>query len=427
MALIQQLEDVLKDARPYNPENIGKIEEIRENMLQSGFNAPFKGIMQRSMDEARDLGEAEWADLKKQISYFRQVANLKKYSLARASVALSAHKLSDNFLRMGYSDIVEHGPLDGNHIRLLMETGNEGILAYRTLMDRFEMMSDSSNCFSVKVEYKGEKHTITIEDKERIDFKVARMFGIEAQVLDVKSSVKRRPIITSKGTRVSLVSSIVSYVSLDVERKLAANEKGKLKEYNDFLRGKGLRPDVLVDRVEGYLELKEEMRKLKLLGRENGKYVLDGAIASEIMRRRKERGGEILKRSTMLLLVPMFRFYLSSPKEKRRKENLYPGMVVSPTNSQIRIFTFLYELDEELPASAILRKKMEIEEKGARVDHMKLAAGLLLSETKKGEKWVADFLKMDVSEVRKSAIMFKSMEKDGRGGEFLKRIKDKKP
>lgn len=426
MALVQQLEGVLKDARPYNPDNMGKIEEIRESMLQAGFNAPFKGIMQRSMDEARDLGEAEWADLKKQISYFRQVANLKKYSLARASVALSAHKLSENFLRMGYSDIVEHGPLDGNHIRILMETGNEGILAYRTLMDRFEMMSDASNCFSVKVEYKGERHTITIEDRERIDFKVARMFGIEAQVLDVKSSVKRRPIITSKGTRISLVSSIVNYVSLDIERKLASMEKGKLKEYNDFLRGKGLRPDVLVDKVEGYPELKEEMRKKGLLGRENGRYVLDGAVASEILRRRKERGAEILKRSTMLLLVPMFRFYLSAPKEKRRKENLYPGMVVTPSNSQIRLFTFLYELDEELPASAILRKKMEIEEKGARMDHKKLAAGLLLSETKKGEKWIADFLKMDVSEVKKSGAMFDSMGKEGRGGDFLKRIKDKK-
>jgi Zn-finger domain-containing protein len=259
MALVHKLEELLKDARPYNPENVEKLEELREQMLQAGFNAPFKGIMQRSMDEAKDLDESEWADLKKQISYFRQIANLKKYGLARASVALSAHRLSENFLRMGYSDIVEHSPLDGNHINLLMDSGNEGIMAYRTLMDRFEMMAELSNCFSVKVRYKGETHNVQVEDKERIDFKVARMFGIEAEVLDVKSATRKRPIIASKGTRVSLVSAVVNYVSLDIREKLKAEEGGKLKEYNDFLRGKGLLPDVLVDRVEGHEELKEDM------------------------------------------------------------------------------------------------------------------------------------------------------------------------
>jgi hypothetical protein len=177
MALVHKLDEVLKDARPYNPENAERIDELRESMLQAGFNAPFKGIMQKTMDEARDLDEAEWADLRKQISYFRQVAGMKKYSLARASVALNAHRLSENFLRMGYSDIVEHSPLDGNHIGLLMDSGNEGIMAYRALMDRFDIMADVSSCFSVKVRYKGETHSVQVEDKERIDFKVARMFG----------------------------------------------------------------------------------------------------------------------------------------------------------------------------------------------------------------------------------------------------------
>lgn len=426
IALVQQLEEVLGDARPYNPENAEKIDELREQMLQAGFNAPFRGILQRTMEEARDLNEAEWADLKKQISQFRQMANLKKYGLARASVALSAHRLSGNFLRMGYSDIVEHSPLDGNHIRVLMEAGEEGILAYRKLMDRFEIMSDVGNCFQVKVRCGGETHSVQVEDKERIDFKVVRMFGVDAEVVDVKSSTRKRPIIASRGTRVSLVSAIVNYVARDVEAKFAAGEGGKLKEYNDFLRGKGLRPDVMVDRVKGHAELKGEMCAKGLMEKEGGKYSIGKELSSEIMKRRKEREEEVLNRSTMLLLSPMFRFYLSTPREKRKKENLYPGMVVTPTPAQMRIFTFLYELDPELPASAILRKKMEIEEKGVRIDHRKLAAGLLLRETKKGVGWIAEFLKMDTGEVGGSELVLKSIEKEGRGREFLKRIKDKK-
>jgi hypothetical protein len=425
MALVHKLDEVLKDARPYNPENAERIDELRESMLQAGFNAPFKGIMQKTMDEARDLDEAEWADLRKQISYFRQVAGMKKYSLARASVALNAHRLSENFLRMGYSDIVEHSPLDGNHIGLLMDSGNEGIMAYRALMDRFDIMADVSSCFSVKVRYKGETHSVQVEDKERIDFKVARMFGIEAEVLDVKSATRRKPIIASRGARVSLVSAIVNYVALEVGDALAGREEGKLKEYNDFLRGKGMLPDVLVDRAEGHLELKEEMCKAGLMEKKEGKYSLEGGLASEIMRRKKGRGEEILKRSTMLLLAPMLRFYLTTPREKRKKENLYPSMAVVPSSSQARIFTFLYELDPELPAPALVRKKMEIEEKGARVDGGKLAAGMLLSETRKGAEWIAEFLRMGIEDVKGSEMVFQSMGKDGRGGDFLKRIKDK--
>jgi len=244
MSLVQQLEDILKDARPFRKENEGRLEEVRERMVSAGFNAPFKGILQRTMEEAKDMDEAEWTDLKKQISYFKQIANLKKYSLARASVALSAHRLSGHFLEMGYADIVEHTPLDGNHIGVLMEAGAEGILAYRTIMDRLDMMSDVSRCFQVKVKIGGETHTVQVENKERIDYKVARMFGLEAVVTEVKPSLKRKPIIGSKGTRISLVAAIVNYISRNVEEELREKEGGKLKEYNEYMKGKGLRPEL---------------------------------------------------------------------------------------------------------------------------------------------------------------------------------------
>lgn len=424
MALVYQLEDVLKDAKPFREENTEKLEGLRENMLQAGFSAPFKGILQRTMDEAKDMDEAEWADLKKQVSYFRQIANMKKYSLARASIALSAHRLSSHFMKMGYSDIVEHTPLDGNHISLLMGSGAEGILAYRTIMDRFEMMADMSSCFQVKVRSGGETHVVQVEEKERIDYKVARMFGLEAEVTEVKPSLKRKPLISSKGTRVSLVSAIVNYVAKNVDAELRDGESGELKRYNDFLRGSGLRPDVRMDQVEGYEELKVEMEKEKFLERKEGGHRLAGDLAAQVGTRKKQRQEKVLERSLILLLSPMFKFYLTTPREQRKKSNLYPGMVVVPSPNQIRIFTPLYEFDRELPAPTILRKKMEVEEMGVRLDSMKLGAALLLQESGKSEEWVAEFLKMGIDEVRGSRVLLKSLEKDGRGGDFLKRIKE---
>ncbi len=423
MALVQQLEDVLKDSRPYKKDNMQKIEGLREEMLNAGFNAPFKGILQRTMEEAKDLDENEWSDLKKQISYFKQIANLKKYSLARASVALSAHKLSSHFLKMGYADIVEYTPLDGNHISILMDSGPEGILAYRTLMDRFDLMADTTSCFQIKVRCGGETHSVHIDNKERIDYKVAQMFGLEAEVTEVKPSVRKKPLVASKGTRVSLISSVVNYLSKNIEDEMRAKEKGKLKQYNTFLRGKGLRPDVRMDQIDKFDELKEEMVKNKLLEKKDGEYLLDEDLGKQINFRKKERGQKLLKQSTMLVLLPIFKFYMTTPRETRKKENLYPGLAIVPTNSQIRLFTFLYELDEDFPAPAMLRKKMEIEEMGVRLNNNKLAAAIILEGSAKNKKWVADFLKMSEAEVGESRAVLESIKKSGKGADFLKRIK----
>jgi hypothetical protein len=59
LALVHQLEDVLRDSRPFKSENIQKLEELRDLMMDAGFNAPFSGILQRTMSEAEGLEEAE--------------------------------------------------------------------------------------------------------------------------------------------------------------------------------------------------------------------------------------------------------------------------------------------------------------------------------------------------------------------------------
>lgn len=427
LALVQQLEDVLRDSRPFKSTNIQRLEEIRDSMMDAGFNAPFSGILQRTMREAEGLEESEWTDLKKQVSYFRDVANLKKYSLARASVALSAHRLADHFVKMGYADIVEHTPLDGNHIGLLMNAGSEGILAYRTIMDRFEMMAEPASCYAVKVKSKGETHTVKLENKERIDYQVARMFGLDAEVLEIKPAVKRKAIISSKGTRVALVASVVNYVKVTIESEMEEKEKEpgseKVREYNEFMRARGLRPDVRIDQVDDFKEIKEELVKAGMLSFKEGKYVMNKVLAEQISARKKERRTKVLERSTMLVLAPMLRFYLTTPRETRKKENLYPGMALVPTPSQARIFTFISEVDPDLPATAIIRKKMQLEESGVRLDNRKMAAAILMQETKKDSKWIADFLRMDESEVKASAIVLGSIGEGGRGAEFLKRVK----
>lgn len=423
LALVQQLEDVFKDVRPFKSSNTEKIEEIRESMLEAGFNAPFSGILQRTMTEAEGMEDEEWADLKKQVSYFKDIANLKKYSLVRASIALSAHRLAGHFLKMGYADIAEHTPLEGNHIGLLMDSGAEGIIAYRSMMDKFKSMSENVGCFSVKVRINGKLHTVKLESKERMDYQVARMFGLEAEIVETKPGVKKKPIISSKGTRIALISAVVNYVSKGVEREMAEEESGEVKKYNDFLRGQGLRPDVRIDMVEEFKEIKEELLKMGMLSCEDGAYAMKKELSAQIVKRKKERRAKVMERTTMLVLAPMLRFYLLTPRESRKKANLYPGMAVVPTNAQIRVFSFMEEIDKGFPATQMLRRKMGLEEQGVRMEGKKMAAAILLSESGKSEEWIAEFLRMTLNEVKNSKGALGSIEQGGRGAEFLQRIK----
>ena len=421
MAYVVKANELLANARPFNERNIPKLEELKKTMMWAGFASPFKGLLKKTMEEAEELSEAEWADLKKQVSYFRYIANLKRFTLSRVSIALDAHKVSKKFVSMGYTDVAEHTPLDGSHISLLMDAGAEGILAYKELMDRIEDASERRKVFGVRVKVGEETFSATFDEPENIERDVVRKYGINAEILSVRPVFKRTPIISSKGVRVALASAIVNYVSKHVGEGMKKEEESVLRKYNDVLREKGIRPDVRMDKVEGFGEVKEELVKKKLMEKKGGSYKLKKGLGEELAERRKRKGEEVTMKSSLLLLSPMLKFYITTSEEGRKRKNLYPSLSIFPQKTQMGIFAHLEEIDRQLPARKILKKKLELEGMKLPIKDRALGAALLLKESGKDADWVSRYLGMSPKEAETAAKMFERIEKGGRGSAFLKK------
>ena len=419
MAYVQKANELLKGIGAYEEGNVADLETLKERMAESGFNSPFRGLVQKTVEEADELGEADWADLKKQMGYFRYIANLKKYSLARVSIALDAHRVAKGFMRMGYSDIAEHLPLDGNHIRLLMEAGDDGIIAYRELMDRMEQASEKKGCFFAKVKYGGEIETVQVAEGESIELKVSKMYGSGAEVVSTRPGFKRVPIISSKGVRISLLSSIVHYAAKSVSRGMDAGA-GEAAEYNAVLSGFGIRQDVRMDMVEGFGEVKAALVKRGFLARKDDEFVMKASLKKQIMERRRAKRGETARRAALLLLSPIFKFYLTNNEEGRRKENLYPSLSVTPGESQLMLFSYMES--EGVPAKAILKKKLAVEGK-VPLGGKELGAAVMLADSGKDAKWVSEYMGMDEAKARGAFEVLKNFKEGKRGAEFVRRIK----
>lgn len=419
MAYVQKANELLKGIGAYDEGNIPDLETLKERMSDAGFNSPFRGLVQKTVEEADELGEADWADLKKQMGYFRYIANLKKYSLARVSIALDAHRVARGFLKMGYADIAEHLPLDGNHIRLLMDAGDDGIIAYRDLTEKVEQASERKGCFLAKVKFEGETETVQVADNENLELKVSKMFGVGAEVVSTRPGFKRVPIISSKGVRISLLSSIVHYAAKSVGRGMEDAE-GEVGEYNAVLRNFGIRPDVRMDSVEGFGEVKAALAKRGFLLKKDGDYAMKEGLKREIMGRRKKRRMETERRAALLLLSPIFKFYLTNNEERRRKENLYPSLAVTPGENHLMLFSLMEE--EGVPARSVLKRKLEMEG-SVPLGGKELGAAVLLDGSGKDAKWVSEYMGMDEGKARGAFEVFKNFKEGKRGAEFVKRIK----
>ncbi len=418
MAYVHQANEVLGGIGTYGEGNVAALEHLKQRMEDAGFASPFRGLVQKTMEEAGEMGESEWADLKKQAAHFRYIANLKKYSLARVGIALDAHKVARGFRRMGYEDIVAHLPLDGNHIRLLMGAGEEGILAYRELMDRLGQHSERKGCFLAKVKFQGETETVQVEEGEKLEMKVMRMFGVDAEIVSTRPSYRKVPIISSRGVRTALVSAIVHYAAKSVGRGMG--EEGRAAAYNSLLAKFGVRPDARMDQVREFAELKAELVKGGFLLKKGREHRMEEGLKREVAGRRKKRKEETLRRSALLLLSPMFKFYLMNNEEGRRKENLYPSLAVVPGEGQLMLFSYMEA--EGVAARSILKRKMEMEGK-VPLGGKELGAALIM-EGGKDSSWASEYFGIGKEKAEDAFQVFKNFRKGKRGVEFVSRIRD---
>jgi len=182
---------------------------IKQSMIVMGFNAPFMGLLLRLRQEM-DFAEDE--DLKKQVEALTTIANMKKYSLARTRISLSAHKLALELLETT-SELPSHLPFDGSYLATLLKTGTRGIYAYNELMELLEG-NEEKYVISVLVEFErnNSKQSAILEFEQgykKIQESIRSRFGREAKVVKTKMKRKKACIIKKRSVRICLALSCV--------------------------------------------------------------------------------------------------------------------------------------------------------------------------------------------------------------------------
>lgn len=335
--------------------SIEELEALREEMLQRKFNAPFRALIRITRDELGENSERELADLKKQISFFRYAAMLKKSTLARVRVALSAKKIKQN---IPYEDFVNYLPVNGNYIENLVRSGAIGITVFRELED-----------------------------------------GI-------------KPFFRSTSVRKALLSTIVLYSAEGVKNESVENEKEKkIAEYNSILKKYKIRPYSRVEHLEGFEELKKELEEKKFFENEEMKK----EFAEKIEERKKEIRNEIRKRSFLLAFIPIVKFYLRETRESAKRNKIYPALVLEPDEKTISNFILLKEFTRMNFAKII----------SERIRYYEHDIGAAIVAKEKGVEWTAEFLKMDVDDIKRQNEIYDAL-KGEKGREFLERIGDKR-
>ncbi|MEM2948053.1 MAG: DUF530 family protein [Candidatus Anstonellales archaeon] len=292
MALIHYANEALE-----KEPSIEELEVLREEMLLRRFNAPFRALLRITKEELGENSAEEIADLKKQVSFFRYVAMLKKSTLARVRVAVSAKKIKQN---IPYEDFANYLPTNGNYIENLVRSGAYGIMVFREL-------EDAAN-----------------------------------------------PFFKSTSVKKALLSSIVLYAAEGVREEVLQNEAdAEVAEYNYILRKHNITPYSRVEHLEGFEGLKKELEERGFL--ENAK--MREEFANKIEERKKTIRNEIRKRSFLLTFIPIIKFYLRETRESAKRNKIYPALVSEPDEKTLSNLVLIKEYTG-MDFAKIIRERM---------------------------------------------------------------------
>jgi Zn-finger domain-containing protein len=423
--------DEIAQSGSFSKSNMEELIAMRDDMVTLGFNSPFSSILLATQRENEERCAEEMADIKKQITNIKYIARLKLFTLNRIRIAIAAHRVAFSFQKIGKTELIPFLPLGGDYIRLLALSGNNGILAYRTLMDAFSNKKSEMEKVTVLVEFekdgKKEKKEFSLSNNRGIKEKIRRIYGDKAKVLSAKKSPPCIPLIKSRAARVSLLSAIVFFASEKVRKQMEEEEREnkKLSLYGSIMRKHRLLPEMSIESVEGFEEAKKELEKEGLLTHDGIDWRMDEELREHIKFRDRRWKQLLFSHSSELLLSEILKFYITTGSAERQSDNLFPSLAVHPTEKQLGVLNFLKWTALELPnAAPIVSKKLEAEKIGLKIPPPSFGAAFFSLETGRDPAWCSRFFGVPESDVSYGITVLSSLK--GRGAEFLKLMKREK-
>ncbi|MEM4367188.1 MAG: DUF530 family protein [Candidatus Anstonellales archaeon] len=405
--LIYDAIEFLSSITSYDPSNIEKLRVLKEQMLQMGFDSPFKPMLSLPSFDDEEMSEAEAHDVKKHLSYFRYRAFLKKSLLRQVQLSIAAHKVYKALESYGAPDILPYIPLKGNHVDMFIRYGIDSLLVYKHLSSLLSKHADE--------EY---YYIVNLKTKKGIEArKVQRLKGLK-EVVSSKRFVRSKKLISSTPISISYLTAIATYTSSSVPEESGISDS--LRSYNQVLKEHGIVPFVFMDKVEGFEHVKEALAKKGFMLEQKDDFILSPKIEAELREVRRRRMEKLKQVATLLFLTPLLKFYLLKSRRQRESNPLIPSIETEPSSNQLSIFSALAEEEARLKGiEKALSEKLMLEK--AVKDQQRLAVSLLKVHTSLPSTWIADFCSVNVEYVEK-VQPWHSFIKGGRGERFLKEL-----
>jgi hypothetical protein len=329
-------------------------------------------------------------------------------------------------------------PLAGEYVAQMAKAGDAAVFAYGQIMDEFTAGRRQHDQYTAIVNYtdkKGAEKSVEfkLSMAEKISEKVKYIYGDSAQVRSIKISKAEPPLIKSKASRIALLTAFASQSALEVRREMEEEEKNspKLHAYNSALRDAGIVPDTQFEAFSGDERFAPVLKELgsKGLLMESGKdeKALDEQLADEVFQRNARLRSEAFTRTSERLLLPIFRFYMTTSEAEREGSNLYPSLATAPTEKQLDVLNLLsHRALRGVPLlSRLVARKLEAEGTAAGIPASAFGAAFFSLESKKDIKWCCQVLGVP-EHGAKDALSKISATRTGRGAEFLEKARGKK-
>lgn len=356
--IISLAEELLSEKIP----SLEKVSLIKQVLLFKDFHRPYKhlvGLIKALREEKEEKG-----DLKKQIEHFKKVASAKRATIFKIALSEASLKIYHRLKALSYTDLLPYLPIHGEFLDLILIGGHSTILSFRRLKDDLLNSGILKNSFSAR----------------------------------------------------AVAVSSVAYAYDVVIEKFLEEDREEVKKYNEILRKHKVIPYTLAEELDGFEELKKELKERELGEMDYGEFKTNEKLKEEIIERRKALAEEVYKVASGMLAGFILRFYLEKGKTQRMVERPFPSLRVSIT-PEIASW-----IADKLGNKRIVDLLLEKRNMEGKIPSRELSIALVAKHL--GTEFAVKYFKVNKEEVEEAKSILESLS--GKGGEFLRMLEEEK-
>lgn len=478
-------------------EHLETLQEFKEVMDTQGYTSPYRSLSKYGISTVADVTAEEASETHRHNQYFRLKASAKKNILDRVKSAIDAHKIAlgnleefglihcqncnktyriDEYCdecdcgKTNYSfsinkkgnhrvEIIPYLPLAGDYMVKMSELTKWGRESFKKVINMLKQERKGSvKTVSLIIRYKQDKKLIRKRVSLGSDFvdsyeeEIRRRYGKNVRIEALQFHRTKPAIIDDKNTRTALALGYVKLAEEIANRhkdeilKENIRDIDKLNKYDEIvLNAKTSNPRFLdeTDSIEAWREEKidEDLKNLNLKY-DNGN--LDRTLEIDLKNRKLIEKSVFVNIAPSLILWDIFKYYLTSSSDKRKRQSgPFPYIRSEIDRQQRKIFQITFkksikmlnerEHENILPVKnmdLILHNKFKLEEElknsNLKVNYQALGAAMIYNEGDIPIERCANSFYLTEKDVEKESKNIKNIAepKNNKSKKFLELIKN---